>query len=234
MTPTVLYIGIAAGVAIVGGVGYAIYEHFHTACPTTAEFTAILAAIDSGKTGVAEANVAAARFDAQGCHNEAAAVRRLLAAKSSRGTLGGLTIASTPQWPDTDPKCKAAIDALPRTPRPNPTGGSTLPSFYEATRKAASDARASGDPRGLRNYADLLESAAVEVGKTDMMAASTLKTAAVCLRDYADTITTKKAVAPPAYATKGHVTGRVTGVGLGRFIQRPGRRFPPWLWRRFA
>lgn len=227
MTPTVLYVSIAAGVAVIGGVGYAIYEHFHSPCPTPAEFAAILAAIDSGTTGQPEALADATRFDAQGCVNEAAAIRKLVTAKYSGGTLGGLTVARAPAWPDTDPKCKAAIDALPKTARPNPTGGSPLPSFYEAARRNASDARASGDPKGLRNLADLLDSSAAEVGKTDMMAGSALTTAANCLRTYAESIVVtsgKVPAAPPAH--------KVTGRSASWLRVKPGQRVPPHLRRK--
>lgn len=227
MTPTLLYTGIAAGVAVIGGVGYAIYRHYLSPCPTAAEFASTLAEIDSGKIGRAEADGVIKRYDAQGCSNEAAAVRKLLAAKdSARRSLGGLTIAST-DWPDSDPACKAAIDALPRDKRPNPTGGSPLPSYYEIVHTAVSDAHKGGDTRPLYNVADLLESAAAAAGAVDMSgkAATTFKNAATCLRSHADDLF--------AAAPKVMVAGRKPAGRPGVWVKlRPGQQIPPHLRRK--
>jgi hypothetical protein len=175
-----VYIGIAAGTLLVGVSAYVWRKRSH--CPTNAEMADILLAIDSGSTGKNEAAAMAVRFDAQGCDNAAQAVRSLLAKKYPGAVALGAAAALASYWPENDTKCLTTISNLSRATRPNPTGGSPLPSYYEITMAAAHGS----DPRVLRNVADLLDSAAASLGK------AVYTNAANCLRTRADTLDATK------------------------------------------
>jgi len=215
----IVYIGIAASALVVGAGAY-VWKKLHSKCPTKTEMAGILSEIDSGRTGKNEAAAMALRFDDQKCSDAANAVRALLAKKYP--TSGATPPPPPKTWPDTDPVCKAAIDALPTTPRPNPTGGAALPGFQQLARTAIADALSTSDARPIFNVADLLDSAASAALWTDWSLAGKYSAAATCLRKKAessgmkllapiDTVTGRantSAMALPTPALRGRLPAR--------------------------
>lgn len=212
----------AAGGALVLGVGALVIRHF-SKCPSKREMAGILADIDSGKISSPAGELQAAELERNGCPSGAAAIRKLLAAKlppvHASSSPGPLPAPPPPKiWPASDPKCLAAINALPKDAFYGIRGGARAwLRFYDL----AQDAIKKDESRTYYDLSDLIE-ANISGRLSDTTAldfAERLpmihKAAAQCLRDRGDEIGPGGSLGAATRRALGALTGAKVGAMSG-------------------